>query len=153
MKIEARELFSQNWTFQKSDHRFSKIPFDQVHEQQNNIIKGKGGIVGLTENTDAMTRWLLCAPELSCMINEFEEKNFLKSFDHQQYNHHHTETLAEQLRIQKKTKALIDVIDELGNPFEETHQDLLTLDTRDWSIVSVIQSFDSLKSVGRQQYK
>ena len=59
MDGEFRELLSHNWTLQKTGNRFSKIPLDQVNEQQNDIIKGKGGIIGLTENPTAMSRWMV----------------------------------------------------------------------------------------------
>ena len=29
----------------------------------NKVIKGDGGIIGLTENKSALKRWLICAPE------------------------------------------------------------------------------------------
>ena len=33
----------------KSSHKFSAIPFDQAHEQENKMVKVSGGMVGLTE--------------------------------------------------------------------------------------------------------
>ena len=38
------------WVVSKTCNRFSSIPIDQVHEQENAKMKGKGGIIGLTEN-------------------------------------------------------------------------------------------------------
>ena len=39
-----------HWVLSKTGNRFSAIPFDQAHEQQNKVIKSAGGAVGLTEN-------------------------------------------------------------------------------------------------------
>lgn len=37
------------WAVQKTEKKFSSIPIDQAHEQNNAIVKGSGGAVGLTE--------------------------------------------------------------------------------------------------------
>ena len=34
---------------------FSTIPIDQAHEQNNSLVKGDGGAVGLTETPSAAT--------------------------------------------------------------------------------------------------
>lgn len=39
-----------HWVLSKTGNRCSSIPLDQVHEQENKIVKGSGGAVGLTEN-------------------------------------------------------------------------------------------------------
>ena len=38
-----------HWVLSKTMNTFSAIPFDQAHEQENKIVKGSGGAVGLTE--------------------------------------------------------------------------------------------------------
>ena len=48
------ESFQSCWTFQKTIKRFSLIPLDQAHEQNNKIIKSVGGAIGLTENPSAL---------------------------------------------------------------------------------------------------
>ena len=39
-----------NWVVKKTTNSFSAMPIDQVHEQNNELVKGSGGAVGLTEN-------------------------------------------------------------------------------------------------------
>ena len=39
---------------QKTQHFFSLIALDHNHEQENEITKGDGGAVGLTENPTAL---------------------------------------------------------------------------------------------------
>jgi hypothetical protein len=39
-----------HWVLSKTSDNFSYIPVDQAHEQENKIVKGAGGAVGLTEN-------------------------------------------------------------------------------------------------------
>ena len=53
-----------------------------------------------------------------------------------------TETLAEQVCMQRKTKELIEAIDDLGNPFEEVHNKLIALDSHDCTNSSVIDAFE-----------
>ena len=36
------------------------------------MIKGKVGVGGMPENPAALARWLLCGPEISCIVDEFE---------------------------------------------------------------------------------
>ena len=39
-----------HWVTRKTMNRFSTIPIDQVHEQNNEVVKGSGGAVSWTEN-------------------------------------------------------------------------------------------------------
>lgn len=39
-----------HWVLSKTGNKFSAIPFDQAHEQENKVVKSAGGAVGLTEN-------------------------------------------------------------------------------------------------------
>ena len=51
---------------------FSAIAIDQVHEQNNAIVKGDEGAVGLTENPAALRRWMISGLEAARLITEFE---------------------------------------------------------------------------------
>jgi hypothetical protein len=42
-----------HWVLSRTSSKFSFIPLDQVHEQENKLVKGSGGAVGLTENPTA----------------------------------------------------------------------------------------------------
>lgn len=48
IKQEFQE--NQHWVLLKTKNSFSAMPLDQAHEQENKVIKGVGGAVGLTEN-------------------------------------------------------------------------------------------------------
>ena len=54
IKEEFKER--SHWVLSKTTNTFSSIPFDQAHEQENKIVKGSGGAVGLTENPAAFRR-------------------------------------------------------------------------------------------------
>lgn len=57
---------------QKTQHRFSMIALDHNHEQENEVIKGDGGAVGLTESPTALRRWMVAGPEIARVVKEFE---------------------------------------------------------------------------------
>ena len=59
------EEFKENghWVVSKTMNRFSAMPIDQCHEQNNEVVKGSGGAVGLTENPSAFQKWMLAGPE------------------------------------------------------------------------------------------
>ncbi|EDO31790.1 predicted protein [Nematostella vectensis] len=56
----------------KTSRRFSAIAIDQAQEQNNALVKGDGGAVSLTENTNALRRRMLSGPEMARPVNEFE---------------------------------------------------------------------------------
>ena len=48
--------FKKHWVVSKTKKIFSCMPLDQVHEQENAKVKGKGGVFGLTESPAALQR-------------------------------------------------------------------------------------------------
>ena len=50
------EFNSGEFTIKKTTRAFSGLAIDQAHEQNNAIVKGDGGAVGLTENPSALKR-------------------------------------------------------------------------------------------------
>ena len=69
------ELMKGHFSFAKTDKPFSRMGLDQLHEQNNKVIKGVSGATNLLNRNDesALNRWALSAPDLSQMIGEFEE--------------------------------------------------------------------------------
>ena len=50
------------------------MPIDQAHEQNNALVKGSGGAIGLTENPSAFRKWMIAGPEQACLLKEFEQE-------------------------------------------------------------------------------
>ena len=46
---------------------------DQCHEQQNELVKGDGGAIGLTEDEDRLRKWMVCGAEVAKIVMEFEK--------------------------------------------------------------------------------
>ena len=63
------------FSFAKTKRPFSRMAFDQVHEQNNKIIKGLGGASNLlnTQDDSALIRWETCGPEVARIVAEFED--------------------------------------------------------------------------------
>ena len=98
----------------------------------NKVIKGDGGIIGLTENKSALERWLVCASEINLHLLQFEKCYGYSSNENKDSSQfHHEQTTAFQKKFIKDVKALTGTINELGNPFKETSQDLISLETKD----------------------
>ena len=49
----------------KSTRPFSAIAIDHTHEQNNAVVKGDGGAIGLTQNPRAVLRWMVAGPEIA----------------------------------------------------------------------------------------
>lgn len=98
---------------------------DHAHEQNNAIVKGKGGAVGLTHDPCTLRRWTIGGPEVTRLLNEFEDDS-----DKDELGGHHEQKESYQLRFLEHTIALKDAFLEFDNPFSIESSELLTLDTR-----------------------
>ena len=100
--------FNENgqWAVTQSSRRFSALPIDQVHEQNNALVKGEGGAVGLTENPRGFQTWMLTGREQARLLKEFEAGIAEESED----DLHHEERLTFQENFKKHTAVLISCI-------------------------------------------
>jgi len=48
------------------------MAIDQVHEQNNAVIKGDGGAIVATEDPSALRRWLVAGLEISRLVANYE---------------------------------------------------------------------------------
>jgi hypothetical protein len=81
---------------------------------------------------------------------EFEattEKKKLSDF------RHHEESKYVQVAFHGDVKSLADVIEEMGNPFDDNSGDLLVLDTRDIVDTAIINTLRQIESLGKEQYE
>ena len=139
-----REDFKKHWVVAKTSNRFSSIPIDQAHEQENAKMKGLGGVIGLTENPAALNRWMVCGPEVTKLFDQFESELSV----HGSGSHlHHEEGLTSQEAFKKQTRNLVDTTSNFGNPFLDDCSELLILDD------SVIITVRSIETIGVTQYQ
>ncbi len=129
-----------HWVVSKTNNRFSTIPVDQAHEQENAYVKGSGGCIGLTENPVAFRRWMLTGPELVRLKQQFEDEYFPDNGDSEHFQNfqHHEEGFAAQKKFHVQVSNLYKTIQRMGNPFLDDFPELITLDSRDCAHQSVM---------------
>ena len=148
------EFKKGHFVVKKSHHHFSAVPIDQAHEQNNKVVKGDGGAIGLTKDYTKLLRWMISGPEVSRVISEFEASQELLKCKQSKGPDilHHEETKAMQTAFNKQVKALHATITEMGNPFKEASQDLLVLNSKDIIDLSIIATVRSIQKLGQEQY-
>lgn len=148
----AVEFNNGNFTVRKTGRVFSAIAIDQAHEQNNCAVKSDGGAIGLTQSPDALRRWMVAGPEVVRMISEFEASIFPRRL-HQAMHRHHEQTRSSQALFVQQVQSLVEVVEEMGNPFLEGTKDLLRFDTRDIMDPAVVSSVCSAEKKGVEQYE
>ena len=129
----------------------SAIPIDQAHEQNNAYIKGDGGAIGLTDNPNALRRWMIAGPEVARIIEEF----------HDEHHHcggkintnHHDQTPSVQTSFAKDVYSLVSVMEEFGNPFEEESTDVLVIDSKEIADPATVETIQNVQRIGQEQFQ
>ena len=140
------------FTVHKSPKRFSAIAIDQAHEQNNAMVKGDGGAVGLTENPSALRRWMLSGPEIARLVNEFEA-GMAPETNVGDTSLHHEAQKSFQVSFYKDVKSLVSTMEDLGNPFLEETQDLVVLHSKVIAEVPGVSRMREIEVVGRKQFE
>ena len=120
-RCSEREFNAGNFLIQKTNRVFSAIPIDQAHEQNNVCIKNDGEAIGLTDNPSALRLWMVAGPEVVALIEDFEDAHQLMRIRDDVV--HHDQTASVQNAFRKDVCSLVNVMEELGNPFEEENED------------------------------
>ena len=84
--------------------------------------------MGLTENPSAFRKWMVSGPEQARLLKEFED-DYLQNNSDSECGYHHEEGFSTQRIFKEKAASLVQVINELGNPFLDDSHELLGLDT------------------------
>ena len=130
----------------RTNRPFSAMALDQAHEQANANVKGDCGAVRLTDNPNALQRWMVAGLEISRMVAEFEDGTIYGS------TKHHEQTIVVQTSFAKEVKDLVEVFEDIGNPFKDDSGDLLTLDTKLIMDSEVHTIVEKAYTVGQEQY-
>ena len=148
----ASQFNKGNFVVNKTGRVFSSMAIDQAHKQNNAAVKSDGGAVGLTQNPEALRRWMVAGPELVRLTTEFETslENFHKKPTGTQ---HHDQTKSTQVIFAEHVKNLVQVMEEMGNPFLEEIKDLLRVDTRDIVDSAVASAICQAEEIGKKQYQ
>eukprot|EP00918_Siedleckia_nematoides_P001651 GHVU01003885.1.p1 GENE.GHVU01003885.1~~GHVU01003885.1.p1 ORF type:complete len:227 (+),score=31.22 GHVU01003885.1:512-1192(+) len=147
------EFSKGHFTVQKTTRAFSSIAIDQAHEQNNAAVKREGGAIRLTQNPDALRRWMVAGPELVRITTEFEASSEGRSNKTASETRQHEQTKSSQMKFAEHITALVEVLEEMGNPFQEQSKDLLRIHTRDIVDPTVSLSIQQAEDMGQQQYQ
>ena len=146
---QMHEELAKYWVIQKTKHKFSSIPLDQAHEQNNELIKGSGGAVGLTENPMAFRRWMVAGPEQARLIQEFENQYLdLDDTDLEPRG----QGFSNQESFFDQVTSLRTTFHEFGNPFLHDGPELVCLDTSNCASDEAVKSIQNLEHIGKEQY-
>ncbi|KAL8599464.1 hypothetical protein ACOMHN_029279 [Nucella lapillus] len=137
------EFLKGNFVVQRSPHKFSLIGKDQSHEQSNKNLQAHGGAVGLYENAEALTLFMLAGPDCSRCIEEFEAVLDTASL----HTAHHEEASAMQTKYKKDVLSFVEIAVQQGNPFDIGHE-LVALHTQQVMKDEVVESFAQLQNLG-----
>ena len=123
-----QEFKSGKFVVFKSKQPFSAMAIDQAHEHANAVIKSDGGAIGITEDASALRRRMVAGPEVSPLV--VEDESLASAKDANESVRHHDQTEQAQRTFFEKVHKLCTILKEMGNPFQEETNDLLSLDTK-----------------------
>ena len=87
---------------------------------------------------------MVSGPELVRLLKEFEDG------DEDKHAHlpHHEQSHASQTRFKNHVNTLVSAIEELGNPFEETSEDIVSLMSKDIADTSMCTTLCKIDTLG-----
>ena len=147
----AEEFQKGHFVVHKTNREFSALAIDQAHEQANAVIKGEGGAVGVTEDPSALRRWSVAGPEVSHLVKQYQVESEAKETP--EHTHHHEQTPHAQRVFLERVHKLYQVLEAMGNPFDEDSADLYSLDTKDAAHPSAAELVLSHHERGRIRYQ
>ncbi len=141
-----------HFTSRKTYKQWSDMSDDQLHEQNNKVIKGDGGAVGLLGNESALLKWMVGGPEIARMITEFEQTNVTTDKSSNTNRSHHESTTAYQKRFIKHVSDVVNSLKEDGNPFLEDC--LQTTDSRKLIMSPAAETaVFNARDIGKKKYE
>ena len=105
--LKATSVTRTRCAHQITASTLSAIPIDQAHKQNNALVKGEGGAVGLTENPSALRRWMVSGPEIARIIKAFEASMVTECPETEQSAKHHEDTRSLQSLFYRDVVSLV----------------------------------------------
>ena len=130
----------RNFVVSRTKNAFSSMRLFQCNEQLNKDVKGKSGMVGLTEDEDKLRQWTICSPEISRAVAKFEKGTLLEARHHAIFLHHE-DSDSSKARFSKHVSNLTTELKQLGGPFlPDEGAKLIQQGTRDVTSQEVINT-------------
>jgi hypothetical protein len=133
----------------KNDIPFTGIGIDQGQEFLNKVLKGDGGIKGITNKPSTLLKYCLCAPELARLAKETEMMTGMSTGSS---THHHHLTSAKFAHREKSVKQPLTVLEDC-NPFADTSPRLYNLMTKQVVPEHIEQDILDMEDRGKRALK
>ncbi|KAK3746101.1 hypothetical protein QZH41_015518, partial [Actinostola sp. cb2023] len=136
------EFINGNWVVNKNEEvSFCAVGADNALEHLNRSMKVSGGLVGITLNESARTKFFLIAPELSRLA---EEAKCMAGLSPETPEQHHNLSAAILAREEKGVHQLTTTIKSFTNPF--SIGDDSTCNTDLYNLVTKVVMSDKIKN-------
>ena len=124
MKASDPEIYEEfiqgNWVVNKNaEVPFCAVGADNALEHKNRCMKVSGGLVSITLNEAARTKFFLIAPELASLA---EQAKSMAGVSSKPQCRHHNLTTAVLPREEKGVAKLTATIERFKNPFYDAHR-------------------------------
>ena len=145
------EFMEGNWVVNKNGSvSFCAIGADHALEQVNRTMKVTGGLVGITQNHNARSKFFLVSPELAKLTSEAED---MAGLTNEASKHHHELTQAFLNRQEKCIETLSTTFSAFTNPFTEDCDDLINIVTKAVAPVEIQTDICKSGLIGMNKYK
>ena len=104
-----------------------------------------GGAVGLYENPEALSLFMLAGADCAGIVEELEAAHDPPSSS----TAHHEEGHNFQVKFRKDVLSFINVVEQLGNPFLARSQERVALNTQDVMEQAVATSLSHIRETGQ----
>ena len=122
------EFQDGNWMVNKNSCvSFCALGADNALEHVNRSMKVSGGLIGITLNPNARTKYFLIAPELARLAEQAEQ---MAGVSPKTATHHHDLSNSVRLRQERNIERLATAIRNFTNPFLEENDDLYNIATK-----------------------
>ena len=114
------EFCKGHFTVKKSNRAFFSIGEDHAHEQNNKIMKGDSGAIGIFDHEEALLEWAVCGLAIA---NTFQDLPDLDEDDRNQFHHENTDYF--EKTFQNDSNKIFEEFLNNGNLFAVCEQDLV----------------------------
>ena len=111
------------------------------------------GVIGLTEDSIQLLRWMVCGPEVARSVRDFEASlryNLETSLSEQ--TKHHEQTQAHKSIFSKNVNDLVSAFQQVGNPFLEESKDLIALGSKNIANQNAVDNMREFAESGAKQF-
>ena len=144
-----KEFLDGNWVVNKNQGAaFCALSADHALEQINRSMKVKGGLVGITLNPNARTKFFLIAPELARLAEEAKEMAGTSTAN--ESTHHHSLVASRLSHEVKNIEKLSNTMESFTNPFTQESNKLFNLVTKVVVPENVQKDLDGQSEIGQK---